>query len=84
MQVTIIMSSRAIEKTGEIDMGYFKNLEIEIREMDFKGVPVQQIADRVGLNVKQILDLLDDGIDDPYEYADESADLDAVHYGSMQ
>lgn len=65
-------------------MGYFKNLEIEIREMDFKGVPVQQIADRVGLNVKQILDLLDDGIDDPYEYADESADLDVVHYGSVQ
>jgi hypothetical protein len=65
-------------------MGYFKNLEIEIREMDFKGIPVQQIADSVGLNVKQILDLLDDGIDDPYEYADESADLDAVHYGSVQ
>ena len=65
-------------------MGYFKNLEIEIREMDFKGVPVQQIADRVGLNVKQILDLLDDGIDDPYEHADESADLDVVHYGSVQ
>jgi hypothetical protein len=65
-------------------MGYFKNLEIEIREMDFKGIPVQQIADSVGLNVKQILDLLDDGIDDPYEHADESADLDAVHYGSVQ
>jgi hypothetical protein len=65
-------------------MGYFKNLELEIREMDSHGMPVQQIADHVGLNVKQILDLLDDGIDDPYEYADEAADLDVVHYGSIQ
>ena len=29
-------------------MGYFKNLEIEIREMDFDGRPLQEIADRVG------------------------------------
>ena len=64
-------------------MGYFKNLELEIREMDSHGMPVQQIADHVGLNVKQILDLLDDGIDEPYEYADAAADLDAEYYGSM-
>jgi hypothetical protein len=45
-------------------MGYFKNLEIEIREMDFQGMPVQEIANRVGLDVRQIIDLLDNGIDD--------------------
>lgn len=44
-------------------MGYFKNLEIEIREMDFKGMPLQQIADQVGLSVTQILEILDQ-IDD--------------------
>jgi hypothetical protein len=45
-------------------MGYFKNLEIEIRDMDFQGVPVQEIANHVGLSVRQIIDLLDNGIDD--------------------
>ena len=41
-------------------MGYFKNLEIEIREMDFDGVPLQEIADRVGLSVPQVLNILDE------------------------
>lgn len=44
-------------------MGYFKNLEIDIREMDFKGLPLQQIADQVGLSVTQVLEILDQ-IDD--------------------
>ena len=44
-------------------MGYFKNLEIEIREMDFDSVPLQEIADRVGLSVPQVLEVLDQ-IDD--------------------
>lgn len=66
-------------------MGYFKNLEIEIREMDFRGVSVHQIADTVGLSVKQIVDILDsDFDDDPYEYAEQAADLDADYYGNMQ
>ena len=45
-------------------MGYFKNLDIEIRELDFRGVPVQEIANRVGLDVQVVLDVLGDGIDD--------------------
>ena len=45
-------------------MGYFKNLDIEIRELDFRGVSVQEIANRVGLPVPVVLDVLDDGIDD--------------------
>jgi hypothetical protein len=57
------MSSTVTRKTGEIDMGYFKNLEIDIREMDFQGLPLQQIADQVGLNVTQVLEILDQ-IDD--------------------
>lgn len=65
-------------------MGYFKELEIEIREMDFKGYSPQRIADTVGLSVKQILDILEsDFDDDPYEYANNAADLDANFYGNI-
>ena len=65
-------------------MGYFKDLEIEIREMDFKGYTPQKIADTVGLSVKQIVDLLESDFDeDPLEYADHAADLDADYYGRV-
>jgi hypothetical protein len=63
-------------------MGYFKDLEIEIREMDFKGYTPQKIADTVGLSVKQVVDLLESDFDeDPMEYAENAADLDADYYG---
>lgn len=64
-------------------MGHFKNLELEIREMDFDGVPLQEIADRVGLNVPQVLGILDQIDDNAYNYAELSADLDAEHYGRV-
>lgn len=65
-------------------MGYFKDLEIEIREMDFKGYSPQKIADTVGLSVKQIVDLLESDFDeDPMEYAERAADLDADYYGRV-
>ena len=64
-------------------MGHFKNLEIEIREMDFNGMPLQAIADQVGLTVQQVLDVLDQIDEDPYNYADNAADLDAEHYGRI-
>jgi hypothetical protein len=64
-------------------VGHFKNLEIEIREMDFDGLPLQAIADRVGLTVQQVLDVLDQIDDDAYTYAEAAADLDAEHYGRM-
>ena len=64
-------------------MGYFKNLEIEIREMDFNGRPLQEIADRVGLSVPQVLKILDELVDDPFEYAEYAADLDADFYGRV-
>ena len=63
-------------------MGYFKELEIEIREMDFAGMSVQAIADQVGLSVQQVLAILDD-IEDPLYYANIAADLDAEHYGNV-
>lgn len=63
-------------------MGYFKDLEIEIREMDFKGYSVQRIADTVGLSVKQVVELLESDFDeDPMEFAEHAADLDADYYG---
>ena len=59
-------------------------MEIEIREMDFKGYTPQKIADTVGLSVKQIVDLLESDFDeDPMEYADHAADLDADYYGRV-
>jgi len=65
-------------------MGYFKELEIEIREMDFDGYSPQRIADTVGLSVKQIVDLLESDFDeDPQEYAEHAADLDANFYGNV-
>jgi DNA-binding Lrp family transcriptional regulator len=63
-------------------MGYFKDLEIEIRELEFAGMSVQAIADHVGLSVKQVLKILDD-IEDPMYYANIAADLDAEHYGNV-
>jgi len=63
-------------------MGYFKDLEIEIRELEFAGMTVQAIADQVGLSVKQVLTILDD-IEDPMYYAEHAADLDAQHYGNI-
>jgi hypothetical protein len=62
-------------------MGHFKNLEIEIREMDFNGMPLQAIADQVGLSVAQVLEVLDQIDEDPYNYAETTADLDADYYG---
>lgn len=65
-------------------MGYFKNLEIEIREMDFRGYSPQKIADTVGLSVYQIVEILENDFDDdPYEYAEKAADLDAEFYGNV-
>jgi DNA-binding Lrp family transcriptional regulator len=64
-------------------MGFFKNLEIEIREMDFNGMPLQAIADQVGLSVPQVLTILDQIDNDVYTYADIAADLDAEYYGSV-
>ena len=64
-------------------MGYFKNLELEICELDFDGVPLPEIADRVGLSVPQILAILDQIDNDVYTYADIAADLDAEYYGSV-
>ena len=64
-------------------MGYFKSLELEICELDFDGVRLPEIADRVGLSVSQVSAILDQIDDDVYNYADIAADLDAEYYGSV-
>jgi DNA-binding Lrp family transcriptional regulator len=64
-------------------MTYFKDLELEICKLDFDGVPLLEIADRVGLSVPQVSAILDQIDDDVYTYADIAADLDAEYYGSV-
>ena len=65
-------------------MGYFKDLEIEIREMDFKGYTPQRIADTVGLSVAQVIELLESDFDeDPQECAEIASDLDTDFYGNV-
>ena len=65
-------------------MGQVKNLVLEIREMDFAGATPEQIAAAVGLSVYQIINLLDADVpEDPWQYADAAADLDAEFYGSI-
>jgi len=63
-------------------MTYWKHIDQEIRELDFAGMSTQLIADRVGLSIKQVLDILDE-IEDPMYYAELAADLDAEHYGNI-
>ena len=65
-------------------MGQVKNLDLEIREMDFAGATPEQIAATVGLSVYQIINVLDADVpEDPWQYADAAADLDSEFYGSM-
>lgn len=64
-------------------MSYFKDLDLEIRELDFQGYSVQEIANMVGLSVQQITDVLD-SIEDPMYYAELAANLDAEFYGNVQ
>ena len=64
-------------------MEYFTSLELEICKMDFDGVPVSEMADRVGLSVLQVSKILDQIDDDVYTYADIAADLNAEYYGSV-
>ena len=65
-------------------MGQVKNLVLEIREMDFAGATPEQIAAAVGLSVYQIINVLDADVpEDPWQYADAAADLDAEFYGSI-
>lgn len=47
-------------------MGYFKNLDLEIRELEFGGASLQAIADRVGLSVPQVSAILDQIVEDVY------------------
>jgi DNA-binding Lrp family transcriptional regulator len=78
------MNNTVTRKITEINVGYFKNLELEIREMDFDGIPLQEIADRVGLSVPQVLEILDQVDDDDLvEYAENAADLDSDFYGRI-
>jgi hypothetical protein len=66
-------------------MVQIKQLEIEIREMDFNGIPAHEIANRVGLSTYQVLDILEADFEfrTDLDYAENAADLDADFYGRM-
>lgn len=66
-------------------MSYFKDLDIEIRELDFKGFSPEKIANTVGLSVNQVIEILNIDFNDAdiMDYANDAADLDAEHYGRV-
>ena len=82
MPATTTTKNMATKRTG-VNMTYFKDLELEICELDFDGVPLLNIADQVGLSVPQVSAILDQIDNDVYNYADIAADLDTEYYGSV-
>lgn len=71
-------------------MGYFADLELEIMEMahdmgdDFgdDAETIKTISRVLDVSPEQVQRVLSADFDeDPYEYADHAADLDAIHYG---
>ena len=71
-------------------MGYFANLEIEIMEMahdmgdDFgeDAETIMVISRVLNVSPEEVQQVLcADHDEDPREYAEHAADLDAVHYG---
>lgn len=71
-------------------MGYFANLELEIMEMahdmgdDFgdDAETIKVISRVLNVSPEEVQRVLSADFDeDPYEYAEDAADLDAIHYG---
>lgn len=64
-------------------MGYFSNLAIEVLDQHARGLKPEAIAKNTGLGVQEVVELIESDYDaDPAEYAERSADLDAIHYGA--
>ena len=64
-------------------MGYFANLEIEVMDLAQEGFDPFTISRKTELTVLQVQEILDCDADyDPRDYADDAAELDAIHYGS--
>lgn len=65
-------------------MGYFSNLAIDVLDQHARGVKPEVIAKNLGLSVQEVVELVESDYDnDPAEYAEHSADLDAIHYGEV-
>lgn len=82
------MKKQAISKIG-VNMGYFSDLQIEVLDLYASGLSVENISKQTGVIesvVKEIIESdfdyssLDADIQDPAEYAEYSADLDADYY----
>ena len=71
-------------------MGFFSNRQIEIITLHASGISMINIASQTGATLQEVMDVIDndpdygfDGdIEDPREYAELSADLDAEFYAT--
>ena len=70
-------------------MGYFSNRQIEILSLHASGVSMINIASQTGASLQEVMDVIDNDPDygfgdadceDPGEYAEHAADLDAEFY----
>jgi len=64
-------------------MGRMSELQITIDEMLIDGITPQTIAERLRVPLSWVVACEDALFNDPYQYADECADADAIAYGEM-
>lgn len=64
-------------------MGRMSELQIRIDEMLIDGMTPNLIAERLKVPLQWVIACEDALFHDPYQYADECADADAIAYGEM-
>jgi hypothetical protein len=64
-------------------MGRMSDLQITIQEMLVDGMDAKTIANRLHVPLNWVIACEDALFHDPYQYADEYADADAIAYGEM-
>jgi hypothetical protein len=80
-----------ISKIGVVDMGFFSQVHLEILDMHAGGSSILDIVGYTGLpieQVKEVIDMeadfnfIDADVEDPREYAEHAAELDAEYFGA--
>jgi len=64
-------------------MGRMSELQMTIDEMLIDGMTPQAISTRLNVPLQWVIACEDALFNDPYQYADECADADAIAYGEM-